>query len=85
MEIFEGDEKKPYSKTIARRFDNLGFNDFRDHFSKGNGWRLTQEDFDKIINPIIPSLSSFHSKQENLGITDKNQWSKLNITEEKVK
>jgi hypothetical protein len=85
MEIFEGDEKKPYSKTIGRKFDNLGFNDFRDHFSKGNGWRLTQEDFDKIINPIIPSLSSFHSKQENLGITDKNQWSKLNITEEKVK
>lgn len=84
MKIFANDEKKPTDKRIARIFDNLGFHDYREHFSKGNGWRLTQDDFDKIITPIIPSLSSLSSKPNNLDNTRVGDEDKMKITEEKV-
>ncbi|MFH1839632.1 MAG: bifunctional DNA primase/polymerase [Nanoarchaeota archaeon] len=81
-EAFASDEKKPSSKSIGSTFDRLGFRDFKEHFPEGNGWKLNQDDFKKIIITIIPTLYSSESSEAS---KDKNLDSTPKITEETVK
>ena len=63
-----GEEFAPKnSKTLARKLDKLGFNDYKLHFRDGDGYELNIKEFESIVYPFChllfedSNLSSFAS------------------------
>jgi len=71
----KGEVNPGFNRTISSRLDNLGFKDLRDKDRDGAYFTISKEDFEVIIAPICPNLSSQSSQSSQssyLPINNKN-------------
>ncbi len=63
MNIYKkDDEKVKQERSFSSRLDNLGFKELREKDREGSYFNITKEDFDIIVSPICPDLSSQSSQ-----------------------
>lgn len=67
-------EYQTHPKTLATRLDKIGLLQFKEHFENGNGYRISKDQFQKLIEPLFPlifsSFPSFHSGSNIKGLNE---------------
>lgn len=85
QELFDG-EYRPHARTIAKRLDLMGFQDFKDrrhvYEYSGFGYQLNKEIFNRVVANICPSLIFDDKSAENSSPSSPS--SQLNIKYENI-
>lgn len=81
-----GEKYLPSNNKISRELNNLGLDEFKEHWNDGNGWRINKIDFERLISPICPFLFSNNtSNASDTSLSSSNNKNNNNNNEVLVK